>query len=165
MTLYAIGLGSNQGDRLQHMLEGVRLLKDAGQLVAISYLYETEAIGGPEQPSFLNAAAVIESELDPSQLLHALHGIEAARDRLRNVRWGPRTLDLDILSSDGAAMATDELTIPHVRSAERRFVLQPLVDIWATAVVAGGLTAAEALERVGDQEVELVARHWAGELD
>jgi 2-amino-4-hydroxy-6-hydroxymethyldihydropteridine diphosphokinase len=165
MTRYAIGLGSNQGDRLQHMLEGFRLLKDAGRIVAVSYLYETEAVGGPEQASYLNAIAVIESDLEPLDLLEALHGIEAARDRLRNVRWGPRTLDLDIVSSDGDSVTTEELTIPHVRSAERRFVLQPLVDVWASAPVAGGVTAGEALDRVADQEVELVARHWAGEPD
>lgn len=165
MTRYAIGLGSNQGDRLQHMLEGVRLLKDIGRVAAVSYLYETEAMGGPEQATFLNAVAVIESELEPLDLLDALHRIEAARDRLRNVRWGPRTLDLDIVASDGEVMATDELTIPHVRSAERRFVLQPLIDVWASAIVAGGVTAGEALDVVSDQEVELVSRHWAGESD
>ena len=164
MTRYAIGLGSNQGDRLQHMLEGVRLLRNTVEVVDVSYLYETEALGGPEQDSYLNAVAVIESELEPFDLLAALHDIESARDRLRTVRWGPRTLDLDIVSSDGEHMETDELTIPHARSAARRFVLQPLVDVWATAPVAGGVTAAEALEWVADQQVELVARNWAGEL-
>lgn len=165
MTKYAIGLGSNQGDRLQHMLEGVRLLGDTGRVVAVSYLYETEAVGGPEQAPYLNAIAVIESDLEPLELLSALHDIESARDRLRTVRWAPRTLDLDIVSSDGEPMTTGELTIPHARSAARRFVLQPLVDVWASAPVAGGVTAGEALGEVSSQEVELVARHWAEEPD
>ncbi len=160
MTRYAVGLGSNQDDRLRHMMAGVSALSGVGEIVAVSPLYETEPVGGPDQKEYLNAIVVVESDLAPEDLLSALHEIEDQRNRMRNVRWGPRTLDLDIVSSDLEPIESEILTVPHVESANRRFVLQPLADVWPEAPVAGGISAGEALFGLVGQEVELIARHW-----
>lgn len=165
MTKYAIGMGSNQDDRLGHMKAGVAALRDLGTMTAISPIYETEPVGGPEQGSYLNAVVVIETDLSPEALLDALLRIEEERSRLRTVRWGPRTLDLDIVTSDGGPVYGDRLVIPHPESGNRRFVLQPLTDVWPEAEVSGGVSAGEALFGLVGQEVELVSHHWAGESD
>jgi 2-amino-4-hydroxy-6-hydroxymethyldihydropteridine diphosphokinase len=162
MTRYAIALGSNMGDRVGHLRAAVEEMRRLGSLRA-SGLYETAPVGGPEQDPYLNAVVVVESSLGPDELLGRLHDIEASRGRVRETRWGPRTLDLDIVAMDPGDYASSELVVPHARAVERRFVLEPLSDVWPDAVVGRGVTAREAREHVADQEVYLLAKAWLGE--
>jgi 2-amino-4-hydroxy-6-hydroxymethyldihydropteridine diphosphokinase len=161
MTRYAVALGSNQGDRMEHLRQAVDELSGLGVIEAVSALYETAPIGGPDQDPYLNAVVVLEADTAPEELLTALQQIEAVHDRVRTVRWGPRTLDLDIVTSDGPAMETPTLQVPHPRATERLFVLQPLSDVWPDAPISHGLTAATAMKDVADQEVTMVAAEWA----
>ncbi|MBW3665993.1 MAG: 2-amino-4-hydroxy-6-hydroxymethyldihydropteridine diphosphokinase, partial [Actinobacteria bacterium] len=149
MTRYAIGLGSNLGDRLDNLRAGVRGLRSLGSVQALSSVYGTEPLGGPSQGPYLNAVAILESELGPVALLEALARIEDQAGRAREERWGPRTLDLDILASDVGPVSTDALEVPHPRVGEREFALRPLAEVWPEAPLGADMTAAEALERVG----------------
>jgi len=160
MTRYAVALGSNQGDRAGHLRGAIDGMGGLGSIAAVSGLYETEPIGGPDQGAFLNAVAIVDTSLPPAGLLEQLQAIEDDHGRDREVRWGPRTLDLDIVAVDGGPVDQTRLQIPHPRAAERRFVLQPLVDVWPEAEIGGGMTAGEALGSVADQEVDLLAPSW-----
>jgi len=123
-----IGLGSNLGDR-QATLAGARAeLAAVGTVTAASSLYETLPVG-PPQPLFLNAAVALTTSLDPPGLLSALLGIEQRLGRVRRERWGPRTIDLDILWIAGLAWTSPELTIPHPELCHRAFALRPLLDV------------------------------------
>jgi 2-amino-4-hydroxy-6-hydroxymethyldihydropteridine diphosphokinase len=132
-----IGLGSNLGDRVVN-LEGaiVALSKTPGVAVLkVSSFHETEPVGGPAgQGMFLNAAAALETTLDPNSLLHVLQEIEGRFGRVRTVRWGERTLDLDLLLFDDRIIQTSEIEIPHPRINTRRFVLEPLLEVAPGAV-------------------------------
>ena len=122
-----IALGSNLGDREAYLRLGVGGL---GHVTAMSDVFETDPVGGPDdQGPFLNMVVEIETSLDPSALLRRCQRIEAEAMRQRIVHWGPRTLDVDIVLYEGVTMASDDLTIPHPRFAERPFVLAPLADI------------------------------------
>jgi len=160
MTRYAVAFGSNLGDRLGHLRSALADVARLGELAAVSGLYETTPIGGPEQGPFLNAVVVIDSGLDPEALLDGLGGIEDSHGRVRSETWGPRTLDLDIVTSDGPVVNTPDLQVPHLRARERRFVLEPLAEVWPHGSVGDGETATAALTQVLDQEVELLLRHW-----
>jgi len=157
---YAVALGANLGDRLAALRLAVEEIAGLGALGAVSRLYETAPVGGPEQPPFLNAAVVLDSDLAPRALLKALHGIEAGAGRERGERWGARTLDLDIVAADGEPVGDESLTIPHARAAEREFVLRPLVDVWPDAPVGPGLEARSALDGLAPQGVDEVAVRW-----
>ncbi|MFO7300306.1 MAG: 2-amino-4-hydroxy-6-hydroxymethyldihydropteridine diphosphokinase [Actinomycetes bacterium] len=160
MTRYAIGLGSNLGDRLENLREGEAGLERLGRVVATSALYETEPLGGPEQDPFLNAVVLLETDLEPRALMEECLRIEAERGRERTIEWGPRTLDLDIVATDGPAVDDERVVIPHPLATEREFVLRPLCDVWPEASVGDGLTASEALRRLRPQGVDLLIRHW-----
>lgn len=164
MTRYAIGVGSNVGERLAHLRFGAEELRSLGSLADVSPLYETAPVGGPDQPPFLNAVVLIESGLGAAELLGRLQEIEAKAGRVREERWGPRTLDLDILATDAAPVAEPDLEIPHPRAAERLFVLEPLSEVWPDADV-GGLTAAQAKARCDSQEVDRLRSSWTDEAD
>lgn len=127
-----IAFGSNVGDR-RLILDGAIASLAAAPNVAVkrvSSIHETAPIGGPPgQGLFLNAVAALETTLDPFELLKILHDVENHFGRTRTVHWGPRTLDLDLLLFDDRIIATPELTIPHPRMAERKFVLEPLAEI------------------------------------
>ncbi len=148
MTRYAIGLGSNLGDRLAHLRFAFEGLGELGWVGAVSSLYESAPVGGPAQDPFLNAVVIVESDLDPLVLLDRLQEIENQTGRVRRTRWGPRTLDLDIVSSDGDLVSEEALDIPHPRAAEREFVLRPLAEVWPQARVAPDTPASEALRTV-----------------
>ena len=163
MTRFAIALGSNQGARLDNLRRAVAELERLGSVEAVSGVYETEPVGGPAQDPYLNAVAVLDTTAEPQDLLAGLHRIEADHGRVREVRWGPRTLDLDIVASDGGPVRTSDLEIPHPRAAERRFVLEPLCDVWPEAMVGEGLTATAARALVSDQGVALLAARWLEE--
>ena len=121
-----LSLGSNLGDRRALLRDAVESLPD---VVAVSPVYETAPVGGPEQDNFLNLVVQLDTELTPTQLLGACHRIESSAERVRDVRWGPRTLDIDIIWMDEVTMDDERLTIPHPRWKERRFVLAPLRDL------------------------------------
>lgn len=135
----AIGLGSNLGDRHAHLAAAFDALAaaPATHLLARSSVRETAPVGPIAQGPFLNAVALIETSLPPRELLSRLHAIERSRgrDRAREQRWGPRTLDLDILLYDNLILDQPGLTIPHPRLHERRFVLEPLAEVWPDAIV------------------------------
>ena len=122
-----IALGSNLGDREGFLRAGVVGL---GTVTAMSQVFETDPVGGPDdQGAYLNMVAEIETTLDPYALLRRCQRIEAESMRQRVVHWGPRTLDVDIVMYDDIIIQSDELTVPHPRFAERRFVLAPLAEI------------------------------------
>ena len=160
----AVALGSNQGDRIATLRVAIEEMSRLGMVEAVSSLYETAPVGGPEQDPYLNAVMVVDTDLSPGELLAALQTIENEAGRIRRERWGPRTLDLDIvtmLDSAGAPVLVESavLTIPHPRAGQRRFMLEPLAEIWPQAPV-GDVTAGDALGDVLNQEVELLGRQW-----
>ncbi len=135
-----LGIGSNLGDRRRYLADAVAGLPD---VVAVSPVYETEPVGGPEdQGPFLNCVVELRTALGPHELLAAARRAEAAAGRVRIQRWGPRTLDVDVLLVGDATVDDDELIVPHPRMWERAFVLVPLADL-APDVVG------ERLEAVG----------------
>ena len=122
-----LGLGSNVGDRWKLLREAVASLPD---VVAVSPVYETDPVGGPSgQGPYLNCVVELSTALPPRQLLGICHRLETAADRVRHERWGPRTLDIDILWVEGVTVDDPDLEIPHPRMRERRFVLEPLRDL------------------------------------
>ena len=126
-----IGLGANLGDRVATCRKAVVALASLPgcRLLRTSSLYETEPVGLTDQPLFINGVVLLETERDARWLLARLLDIEADLGRVRGTRWGPRTIDLDLLFFDEEIMTSTELTIPHPRVHERRFVLQPLHEI------------------------------------
>lgn len=131
-----LALGSNLGDRVAHLQGAVDGLAraPATRVVAISGVYETEPVGGPEQGAFLNAVVEVETDLDPHALLGVGQQLERDAQRVRDERWGPRTLDVDVLLYDDLEIDTHDLVVPHPRMWERAFVLVPLHDIAADLV-------------------------------
>ena len=123
-----IGLGSNLGDRLLALASALRALRSIAEPTALSAVYETAPVG-PPQPAFLNAALRLSVPVPPSALLDQLLAIERGLGRVREERWGPRTLDLDILWIAGYSSVTPELTVPHAELAVRPFALVPLLDV------------------------------------
>ncbi len=158
----AVALGGNLGDSPTILRTAVGDLGIIGPVQAVSSLYRSAPVGGPEQGPYLNAVVVIETSLPPRQVLRMLQGIEERHGRIRSEHWGPRTLDLDIIVSDIEVVdAGPELLIPHPRALERRFVLEPLAEVWPEAPF-GELTAATALEAVLDQDVtRLEGTSWS----
>jgi 2-amino-4-hydroxy-6-hydroxymethyldihydropteridine diphosphokinase len=126
-----IGLGSNLGQREAYLSQSVRLLcRIPGvEVVRCSNIYETEPVGFTEQPAFLNMVAAVQTTCSPQCLLAQMLEIEKRLGRTRDVRWGPRTIDLDLLLYGDVRLQTEELTIPHPRMFERLFVLIPLLDV------------------------------------
>ncbi len=152
----AIALGSNLaspwGDRAANLREAVRRVGKLGEVRAVSSYHDTAPVGFLEQPNFLNGAMLLQTELEPVELMRALLAIERAmgRDRASVPAKGPRIIDLDLLLMDDVVLDSHELTLPHPAMAERRFVLEPLAEI-APAMVDSvtGLTVAEMLARLG----------------
>ena len=129
-----IGLGSNLGDRWSHLRRAVDQLRAGNRapVTAVSRVYETEPLGGPEgQGPYLNVVVelAVSPIADPYRLLEECRRLEAAAGRVRAVRWGPRTLDADVLWIDGVALDDPDLTVPHPRWRQRRFVLAPLAEL------------------------------------
>ena len=151
MTRAHVALGSNLGDRMATLDAAVRALyaDEQTHVMAVSRVYETEPVGGPEQGPYLNAVAVLETDRDPRSLLDLLLLTEERLGRVRTERWGPRTADLDLILYDGPPVESPDLTVPHPRARERAFVLVPLLDVDPYASFPDGETAAEALVRLG----------------
>lgn len=134
-----LGLGSNLGDRLANLRRVVERLRDRGiRPVRSSRVYETEPVGGPPQPAYLNAVIEVETDLQPRELLAAALEAEAALGRVRAERWGPRTADVDIVTYDDLQIDEPDLRIPHPRAHQRAFVLLPLLELDADPRLGGG---------------------------
>ena len=143
MTRAFLGLGSNLGDRVAYLRAAVAAAPD---VIAVSPVYETDPVGGPDdQGAYLNLVLELDSTLDARGLLEACHRLEAAAGRVREVRWGPRTLDVDVLWVEGETVTDPDLVVPHPRMRERRFVLAPLADL------APDLVSTEDVVRAGGE--------------
>lgn len=129
-----IGIGSNMGDRKANCLRAIESLSEAGRVLTVSSLYYTEPVGYREQEDFINAVAAVETDHSPLELLIACQSIEDRLGRTRTVRWGPRTVDLDILLYGDQVVNLPQLAIPHPLMASRKFVLVPLAEIAPDAV-------------------------------
>jgi 2-amino-4-hydroxy-6-hydroxymethyldihydropteridine diphosphokinase len=136
-----LGIGSNLGDRLAYLQLAVDELGTTAGIVVVgvSPVYETAPVGGPEQPDYLNAVVAVDTVLTARELLGVAQGIEAAAERVRTVRWGPRTLDVDVLLVGDERVDDPDLVVPHPRLAERAFVVVPLAELdpaWRTRIPA-----------------------------
>lgn len=131
MSRSYLSLGSNMGDRLDMLRQATRSLRDNQEIeiLRISSLYETDPVGFTEQDPFLNMVVHLETDLAPLALLEVCQEIERKLERKRELRWGPRTIDLDILLYDDERLETERLTVPHPRMHERAFVLIPLLEL------------------------------------
>ena len=130
-----VSLGANIGDPKANLDLAVALLREATDVIAVSSYLQTKPVGGPEQPDYLNAVAIVESELPAKDLLAVLNGIETAMGRTRDIHWGPRVIDLDLIQYGGLLVSDEKLTLPHPRAHERRFVLAPWFEIEPEAIL------------------------------
>lgn len=148
MTRAYVGLGANVGPREVTILRAVELLAaaDGVSVVAVSQLRETEPVGVVDQPAFLNAAVAVDTSLDARALLDVLLAIERELGRVRTERWGPRTIDLDLLVFGDETIDEPGLRVPHPRLGERRFALEPLAELAPDLVVPGLGRVADALQ-------------------
>jgi 2-amino-4-hydroxy-6-hydroxymethyldihydropteridine diphosphokinase len=145
-----LGLGSNLGDRLANLTRAVQGLEARGVHVRrSSRVYETDPVGGPSQPDYLNAVIEVETDLDPVDLLGLCLEVETDLGRVRGERWGPRTCDIDILTYGEQEIAEAVLTVPHPLMHERAFVLVPLLELNADPFLPGGRKASELKLRPG----------------
>ena len=140
-----LGLGSNLGDRLGNLQAAVeRLGATPGiEVVRSSRVYETDPVGGPPQPDYLNAVVEAATELPPERLLRACQDVERELGRDRTVRWGPRTIDVDVLTYGRDQIHREDLEVPHPRMHQRGFVLLPLLELEADPPLPGGRRVAE----------------------
>ena len=145
MTRAYVGVGANLGERRETIEAALALLPG---VVAVSELRETAPVGVTDQPDFLNGAVAIETELSPRELLDVLLDVERRLGRERRERWGPRTIDLDLLVYGDEAIDEPGLTVPHPRLHERRFALEPLADLDPELELPGRGTVSELLTRL-----------------
>jgi dihydroneopterin aldolase/2-amino-4-hydroxy-6-hydroxymethyldihydropteridine diphosphokinase len=140
-VLAYLGMGSNLGSRAETLARALEALaKFSGiRLVDVSGIYETDPVGGPEQPDFLNLVALILTNLTPEELLGVAMELENQAGRVRAERWGPRSLDVDLLIVGDALVSSPELTLPHPRMFERRFVIEPLLELCSPEELPGNL--------------------------
>lgn len=160
-----LALGSNLGDRLATLQSAVDALRAVVgiEVTAVSPVVETDPVGGPEQPDYLNAVVLVRTTLEPEVLLTRCQRIEAEHGRVRETRWGPRTLDIDLIAVGDRRHSSDRLELPHPRAAERAFVLVPWSDLDPAAWVAGVGSVAELARSAPDlagvrRRPELVVR-------
>jgi 2-amino-4-hydroxy-6-hydroxymethyldihydropteridine diphosphokinase len=152
-----LALGSNLGDRLANLQHGVAELCGPDlNCSAVSPVYQTAPVGGPQQDDFLNAVLLADSALPATAILARCQRAEAALGRVRTVRWGPRTLDVDIIACGSEVSAGPHLTLPHPRAHERAFVLAPWLDVAPDACLPGGGAVADLLTAVGTSGVRRV---------
>ena len=130
-----IALGANIGDPKMQMDLAVAMLREAMEVISVSEYFSTTPVSDIEQPDYLNAVCIAESELPALDLLGVLHGIEKTLGRERLEKWGPRTIDLDLIQYGSLLSSADELTLPHPRAHERRFVLEPWISIDPEAIL------------------------------
>ena len=157
MTRAAIALGANLGDARAALTGAVHALRsNAGiEVLAESSVYVTAPLGGVEQPDYLNSVVTIETSLSPRELLEVLHAIENHWHRTREIRWGPRTLDLDLIDYRGVTSPDPDLTLPHPRAHERAFVLVPWLEADPEAELTGFGPVAALVPALGDQAITI----------
>ena len=156
MSRAVLALGSNLGDRLATMQAAIEKLAIAGvQVTTLSPVYETAPVGGPDQPDYLNAVVIADTDLTPLLLLAVTQGVEHTLGRERAERWGARTIDIDIVVYDLVVSDEPQLTLPHPRAAERAFVLAPWCDADLDAVLPGRGRVADLLAAIGLDGVHL----------
>lgn len=160
MTRVAFGLGANLGDRVAALQGAVDLLAPLLRDAVVSSVYETTPVGGPaDQPDYANAVLVGSTDLDPHALLAAAHEAEEVWHRTREVRWGPRTLDVDVLAVGDLELHDPDLVLPHPRAHERGFVLVPWAQIDPDSVIPGhGPVGGLAAAAVGRDRADAVRR-------
>src|SRR5690554_1182723 len=162
-----IGLGSNLGNRQQYLYEAVESLHrhPAVSVKRCSSLYETAPVGMVDQPYFLNMVVVVSTVLEPLALLELLLHVEQSLGRVRDVRWGPRTIDLDLLTYGHLTLQDERLELPHPRMQERAFVWIPLVEIWEKDEVPNQLSIVQAYNCAeGKEDVHLWRKtNWHSE--
>ena len=135
-----LSLGSNLGNSAEILSSAAEALNEVSEVIALSSFYHTRPVGGPPQPDFINAIIIIETNLEPEELLLVAQAIEGAHGRERNentVKWGPRFLDIDLIKCDEMLINSPDLTIPHPRVHEREFVLRPWNEIDPAATLPG----------------------------
>jgi 2-amino-4-hydroxy-6-hydroxymethyldihydropteridine diphosphokinase len=148
-----LALGSNLGDRLANLQGGLAVLCGGGlQCTAVSAVFQTAPVGGPEQDDYLNAVLLADSAMPAMEILARCQQAEAARHRVRTVRWGPRTLDVDIIACGTEVRASPRLTLPHPRAHERAFVLAPWLDVAPGAELPGYGSVASLLAAAPDRD-------------
>jgi 2-amino-4-hydroxy-6-hydroxymethyldihydropteridine diphosphokinase len=149
-----LGFGSNLGDRVGHLQAGASSLagEEEVEVVAVSSVYRSEPVGGLEQPEYLNAVVAINTTLGPRELLALAQRIEGEQGRLRKERWGPRTLDVDILLYGDVTVDETGLEIPHPRLVERRFALEPLLEVEPGARLPDGTPLVDFLGKPADDK-------------
>jgi len=130
-TRAVLALGANLGEPIGALRGAIAALGACAgiQVIACSHAYRTDPVGGPQQPDYVNAVLIVQTSLAPIELLDLAQAIEQDWGRVRDIRWGPRTLDIDLISIDDLVMAEDRLTLPHPRAHERAFVLMPWLEI------------------------------------
>ncbi len=143
-----VALGANLGDPKKNLDIAIALLREATELIKVSTYYETSPVGGPEQPNYLNAVCIIDSDLPAVDLLKVLQGIEKSMGRERMQHWGPRSIDLDLIQFGSVLSSSDELTLPHPRAHERGFVLEPWLEIEPDAILLTHGPIRELLEQL-----------------
>lgn len=148
-----VGLGTNLGDRVANLVDALERIRALGRVVATSGVYETAPQGMVDQEPFYNAVVVVETELDPVKVVDRLLGIEREMGRVRGPRWGPRLIDLDLILYGDRSICTASVEVPHPRYRQRRFVLEPLVEVWPDARDPDGTPVADMLEAVSGQAV------------
>jgi 2-amino-4-hydroxy-6-hydroxymethyldihydropteridine diphosphokinase len=152
VTRAYVGLGSNLGNPAATLRAAAERLGALGRVAGASQIYETEPVGREQQPRFRNAVLALDTELEPLALLDGLQAIEAAFGRVRTIRWGPRTLDLDLIWQDAESIESPRLTLPHPRAHEREFVLRPLAEL-APELRLGDSTVRQLLDVLAPQGV------------
>lgn len=154
MALAYIGLGSNVGNRDENLRQAVEMLnqEDGIEPTRVSSIYETTPVGYLNQRDFLNAVVEIETSLSPPELLAATKKIEEKQKRVREVHWGPRTIDLDILLYDDVELTEPHLNLPHPEVSKRAFVLVPLAELAPDKRLPGGESVRELLANLGEIE-------------
>lgn len=143
-----IALGSNLGNRELNIDSAIAELAKIIEITHLSTNHETDPVGGPEQPKYLNAILIAETQLDPQELLISMLEIENKLGRKREIHWGPRTIDLDLIVVGDEVVVSDVLVLPHPRAHERKFVLEPWIEIDPTAQIPGLGLVESLLQRI-----------------
>ena len=143
-----IALGSNLGNRELNIDSAIAELAKIIEITHLSTNHETDPVGGPEQPKYLNAVLIAETHLDPHELLISMLEIENKLGRKREIHWGPRTIDLDLIVVGDEVVVSDVLVLPHPRAHERKFVLEPWLEIDPTAQIPGLGLVESILQRI-----------------
>jgi 2-amino-4-hydroxy-6-hydroxymethyldihydropteridine diphosphokinase len=143
-----IALGANIGNPREQLDVAIALLRESTDVIAVSGYYVTQPVGGPQQPDYLNAVCILNSDLPAKDLLSLLHGIERSLGRERKEKWGPRTIDLDLIQYGSLLSKATELELPHPRAHERRFVLEPWLEIEPDAILLTHGKIAQLLEQL-----------------